>query len=143
MFIFITFCFVLLELMYIVDTKNMVQKNLKMFELSKEFKGKPSSEYSDEYKNGIFGILARFIIVFGFVFGGLVTEQWELFVGLIGINFIVVGPLNKLFKKVDAMNMYYIVTWVNSVIGFVAGVFYLVNYYHLKLDLTEIVQNFF
>jgi len=48
-------------------------------------------------------------------------------------------PLSKLVKDTF---LYTVLHWFNSLIGFAFGVFVIVNHYHLKLNLTEIISSY-
>jgi hypothetical protein len=138
----ILFCFI--ELFYIVNLKGMQESNLNLIKANKEFKdtGISWKEYPEEYKNNLLSGCAKAMIMLIVLFGGLLTEQWLIWVSLLSINIVLVGPLNKLFRKNDMMIENSIVTWLNSLLGLGCGVLHIINEYHLHIDLLEFVQNF-
>ncbi len=143
MFTVIVILFVIIELMYVVNPKGMSQSAQNLIDANKENKDLKYNQYPEEYKQMIINGCLKAGIVLITMFGGLLTEQWVIWVSLLGFNMVLIGPLNKFLKKVNAMSLYYIVVWVNSLVGLGAGVFHIINDYHLQIDLYEYVQKFF
>jgi hypothetical protein len=143
MFTIFVILFIIIELFYVINLKGMTDSVLNLIKANKEFKGSKWNQFPEEYKNNIINGCFKALIMMVVLFGGLLTDQWVLWLSILSINLFLVGPLNKFFRKTEMMIGYYIVTWINSVIGLGAGVFHVINDYHLHIDLFEFVKNFF
>lgn len=136
-FYLVGFCFVIYEMMWILNPKEQAEKSKKFNELMKEHKGKELDEYSKEYQDILWtkGLVS---LIFTFwMFGGLLTFNWLAFLALLVFNFVIIAPISKLFKYSLA---YTALHWVNSIIGFAFGLYVIVNSYHLKIDLYQLVK---
>ena len=119
------------------DNFEMIKAN-KYFELTKVFKGKEWKDFSEEYKS----LTKSFIwYLWGYLWLliGLFTVQWTRFLIILLFNILIIGPLSKITRFTIS---YTILHWVNSLIGFLFGVFIIINHYHLRIDLTEWVMVF-
>lgn len=143
MFTIFVILFIIIELMYVVNTKGMIESNQKITDGNKEFKGKNYKEFSEEYKNAILTGCFKAGIMLIVIFGGLLTDQWVLWLTLLSFNIIVVGPLAKLVKRNEMKLSHRALVWFNSILGLGAGIFHVLNDYHLHINLTEFVKNFF
>ncbi len=115
-------------------------KKAKLFkELSEKFKGKKYKEYSDELKSEIWNNAHKIIILI-WLFVGLMTQQWVLFLGILIFNLLIVAPLSRMTRYSMA---YTLIHWVNSLIGFAFGLFVLINHYHLKIDVSGMILSMF
>jgi len=136
------FVFLIIEVVYIVDVKKKSNNGIRLQELSKSHKDTKWENMSEEHKTLLKSLLWTTLFAFGALFGGLFTIHWPLWAGLIIYNIILISPINKQLKKLENLTLLYISTWINSVIGFLACLFVLVNKYHLHYNLSEIVENF-
>lgn len=137
-FYFITFGFIIYEMMWVLAPKKRAENNKKFDELIKKNEGLSWDNCSKEYKSKMTPkIIAVFINLF-FLFGGLLTFQWPLFLLMMVLQFIVIAPLSKLTKFSPAYTALY---FVNSVIGLSMGVFVIVNAYHLNIDIYELLMS--
>lgn len=143
MFTLFVFLFVIIEFMYVVNTKRMIQSGQELIDGNKLHKGKKYTEFSEEYKNAILTGCFRASVVMIVTFGGLLTEQWVLWLTLLSFNIVVVGPLGKFLKRKEMTLSHRALIWVNSILGLGAGIFHVLNDYHLHINLTEFVKNFF
>ncbi len=98
-------------------------------------KGKRFEDYCQEYKSLISSKWYQLLIILWLI-GGLFTSQWIGFLIILIFNFLIIAPLSNLTKF---SIVYTILHWFNSLVGFLFGVFIIVNHYHLKINLTELV----
>lgn len=101
-------------------------------------KGKKWDEFTDEYKSVVKSKVWLFIPVI-WIFIGLFTSQWVLFLSMFIFKIAIITPISKLAQH---SILYTIVHWINSVIGFAVGLFVIINHYHLKINLTELFVSF-
>lgn len=139
LFYFIAIFYIWHEINWIIDPVQKVKESKRFFELHKANKGLKkedwSSEYKEEMKDKIFPV---FLILWMFI--GLFTFQWDVFLFMILLNLLIIAPLSKLTK----FNIIYtIIHWINSVIGVAFGLFVIINHYHLKISLYPIVKDWF
>ena len=133
-----TIVFLMMELGWLVAPVEKTKKANKYFELTKVFKGKEWKDFSEEYKS----LTKSFIwYLWGYLWLliGLFTVQWTRFLIILLFNILIIGPLSKITRFTIS---YTILHWVNSLIGFLFGVFIIINHYHLRIDLTEWVMVF-
>jgi ABC-type lipoprotein release transport system permease subunit len=133
-----TIFFIWIEWNWLISPIEKTNDAKKLFGLSNEFKGKKWNEYSDEYKSELkskFWLIG--IILWMFI--GLFTFQWVAFLAMLIFNVMIISPITKLTRYTMA---YTVIHWINSLIGFVFGVFVIINHYHLKIDLTQWVLSF-
>jgi len=142
MFTIFVILFIIIEFLYVVNTIGMAENNLKLIQYNKEFKGQKFNQFSEDYKNTMLNSCFRVLVIMIVLFGGLLTDQWLIWISLMGLNIVLVGPLSKLLKKLDLMTGYYVVVWINSIIGLGAGIFHIINDWHLHIDLYKFVENF-
>jgi hypothetical protein len=126
------------ELGWIVSPIKKTQEVKRFFELSTLNKGKSWKEYSEEYKQEVKS-RAWLLIPVIWLFVGLLSSQWALFLGVILLNFIILPPISNLTRYSLA---YTFVHWINSLIGFAFGLFVVINHFHLKIDTYQFVLNF-
>ena len=130
--------FVLYELLWVISPQDQVDKAKKAEKLNKDFKGKKSCEWSEEYKDLVYKNIVNFVFVFGWIIMGLFTFQWIIFLFKLAFYFIIIHPISRLTKYSLA---YTILHWINSLIGLVLALFIIINAYHLKINVTEIFFN--
>ena len=130
-----TIIFLLIELHWLVSPIEKTNNARKFMALSKLNKGKKWDEFSEEYKSELKSKIWLLYVLFWMLIG-LFTFQWQAFLAMIVFNFMIINPISKIVKDTF---LYTILHWINSLIGFTFGVFVIVNHYHLKLNLTEII----
>jgi len=135
----LAFMFISVELDWLFSPIEKTKGSIKFFKLSKLNKGKKWDEYSLEYKSELKSKIWMIFILFWF-FIGLFTVQWVGFLFIILFNFLVIAPLSNL---TNFNFMYTVIHWINSLIGFLFGVFIVINHYHLKINLTSILLSYF
>ena len=147
---FIVTAFLYIEFKYIVDTRGSIEKITRMQSISESLKTK-EVEYenmSAEEKWVLINIILKAFVVLFTVFVGIFTSQWPIWVGTMLINLVFMSPYTKFLKRTIGENYrqdnrYVTAIWINSVLGFAAALFVLINKFHLHLDILEIVKNFF
>lgn len=131
--------FIWVELQWIVSPIEKANESRIFFVLSKLNKGKKWDECSDEYKSKLKSKI-WLLWIYVWMFLGLLTFQWVVFLAMIVFQIFIISPISKLTIFTFA---YTIIHWVNSIIGFGFSVFVLINHYHLKLDLTQYIMQIF
>jgi hypothetical protein len=128
-----TIIFICIELHWLISPIEKTNDVKKFFELSKQSKGKKWSELTKEYKSEIKSKVWSIFVLF-WMFIGLFTFQWVAFLSIILFNILVIAPISKLTRFSIT---YTIIHWINSIIGFIFGIFVIINHYHLKIDLYK------
>ena len=136
-FYFIGICFIIHEVLWLLNPIEYTEKSKKLKDLMKQNKWKKWDEYPQDYKDILINRGLPSLLFTLWMFAGLLTFNWVAFVAIIAFNFIAIAPISKLFKFSLA---YTVLHWLNSVIGLAFGVFVIINSYHLKLNLYEIVK---
>ena len=138
-FYFIAILFMIKEMHWILNPVKEAKKSRRLKKLTKKFNGKKWDDYSQEYKDlliwkGLPGLLLLF-----WAFSGILSFNWVAFLIFLIIQFTFIYPINRMVKN----NLLYIsIHWLNSVFGFVFSVFVIINSYHLKIDLYQLVTNY-
>jgi hypothetical protein len=135
---FSTIIFLIIELSWLVSPIEKTKNIRRFWVLSKINKGKKWDEYSEEYKTELKSKMWMLYVLLWMLLG-LFTFQWQAFLIMIVFNFLIINPISKIFKETF---IYTILHWINSLIGFAFGVFVIINHYHLKLNLTEILSSY-
>lgn len=135
-----TIAFIIYELLWLLNPKHYVELAKKFSEESEKHKGLKWEDFSDEYKGILPAKLVKVFVFTGWMFLGLLSFNWVVFLSLIIFNLIVIAPISKVTKY---SKIYTGVHWVNSLIGFSAGIFILVNSFHLKINLYNLIVGLF
>lgn len=69
------------------------------------------------------------------LFIGLFTFNWPIFLGYLILIWVVLTPIAKLTMETK---MYAVVQWIGGVIGVLFGLFVILNSYHFKMDLMKL-----
>jgi hypothetical protein len=125
------------ELGWIVSPIKKTQEVKRFSELSKLNKEKSWKEYSEEYKQEVKS-KAWLLIPVIWLFVGLLSSQWVLFLGVILLNFIVLPPISNLTRY---SLVYTFLHWISSLVGFAFGLFVVINHFHLKINTYQFVLN--
>ena len=136
--------FVWVETQYILDVDSKTTRNNRFLELSKEHKAVNAewSEFSPEYKTILKNVILEPILMLSMVGIGFFTIHWPIWLGFFILNIFIVAPISKRVKRNKNKVGQNILTWLNSVLGLVVGLFVLINKYHLHYDIPQIVENF-
>jgi len=139
-FYFIGILFIIYELKWIMYPKSEAKKSEKLHRLLKEHKEKKWDNSTDEFKEilKIRGLMSLLFVIW--MFAGLLTFNWVLFLISIVFNIAIVGLLSKALRFSIG---YIILHWLNSIIGFTFGVFVIINSYHLKINLYDWIIKWF
>lgn len=132
----ISLFFIFSELLWIISPFERTKGRQSFELLSKSFKGKKWNVYSEEYKAAIIGKIPNLFILF-WLFVGLFTSQWALFLAFIAFTSFIVTPISLITKY----NLLYTgINWIASLIGFAFGIFLILNHYHLHINVLEFVR---
>ena len=138
-FYFIGILFLIYVVYFLLNLKNELEESKRFKELTKEFKNLEWNDYSEEYKK-LFKNKAFVLIFLFWLFIGLASSQWVLFLIFLLFQFIIIIPISDLVK----FSFYrYFVTGFNTVVGIIFSLFLILNKYHFKLNLYEILINYF
>lgn len=136
----LTIAFIINEILWIINPIGKATDARLFFKLSKENKRKKWDEYSEEYKDIL---IRKFIVIIPlliWMFAGLFTFNWILFLIFLALQYLIVGPILKVFRE---SFIYVITNFINSMIGLLFGLFVIINQFHLKIDIFEIIKNLF
>ena len=136
LFHLITVAYIINEFMWIYDPKKQVDKTKKLVELGEEEKGESWDEYSEDYKEIWVRKGLPSLIFFAWMLLGLFTFNWILF----GIHIVYGLIVARISKPLRFGKAYLAIHWVSSIIGFAFAIFVLINSYHLKIDLLELIK---
>lgn len=134
LFYFMGIVFIIYELGWLLNLKDNIDKSKKLRKETKKNKGKKWDDMTDKYKNLLKTRGLASLIFSSWMFAGLLTFNWVAFMIMIMFNFVVIAPISKLTQYNWA---YSCLHWINSLLGFVFGIFVIVNSYHLKINLYE------
>ena len=134
LFYLIGLIFLIYEINYLFSIKEKQLKNEKFKKLLKEFENKKWDDYSEEYKNMLVGKISLLIFVI-FFFVGLLSQQWFTFLLYLIAQFVIIGPLSKLFNNTP---LKILITGINTIIGIIFSLFIILNHYHLHIDTYQI-----
>ena len=138
-FYFIGILFLIYEVYFLLNLKNELEEYKRFKELTNEFKNLEWNDYSEEYKKLCKNKL--FVLIFLFwLFIGLASSQWVLFLIFLLFKFIIISPITKIVKF--SFYRYFIIGF-NTVVGIIFSLFLILNKYHFKLNLYEILINYF
>lgn len=136
-FYFIGVIFIIYEIIWIFSPKRKILESLKFYELRKQNEGKKWEDVDYEYQEAVFNRLPLFIFMIWFICG-LFTFNWVAFLGIMILQFVIITPISIAIRG-DNIG-YLLLHWFNSVIGLVWAIFVILNTYHLKIDLFEIIK---
>jgi hypothetical protein len=68
-----------------------------------------------------------------YIFIGLFTYNWVAFLIYIMITVGIIAPIQKMFNAINSVFF----TWLSSLLGFILGIFVIINQFHLRIDLFE------
>lgn len=130
--------FIWREIKWIVSPAEQVEYKREFDKHSKLNKGKKWDNYSKEYKDILKSSWSIIITVF-WLFIGIFTVQWFIFLVVLLFNIIIIAPLSKIFRYSFA---YLALHWLNSLLGFAFGLFVIINHYHLHIDVLKYAKQF-
>jgi hypothetical protein len=133
--------FLIYEFIWVVAPSERVESALKRLELSIKLKGKKWDEYSEEEQKFLLPKVIFSFYIFIWLILGIFTIQWVLFLAMFAFIFLVIKPLSKLTKENKLA--FTILHWLNSIIGLGFVLFVIVNKYHLRIDVWQLVQSWF
>ena len=139
-FYFITILFVIYELIWIFNPKEQADKSKNYTKLNKENKGKDWDDMGEDYKSLLITKGLWSVIMILWMLSGLLTFNWIAFLAFNLFQFGIIAPISKMTSFGSA---YTALHWFNSIIGLFFGMFIIINSYHLKIDLLELLTNYF
>jgi len=125
-------------MLWVIAPIEKAKEHLKFLDFMKEFKGKKYDEYSEEYKNLLIPKIILTVILLPWMFIGLFTFNWFMFLCFLIFIYALVAPINKMTKKV--LWLYSSVHFISSLVGMSFGVFVILNTYHFKIDVWTLFQ---
>lgn len=136
----LTLIFILNELIWLFSAKEKAKKTEQWMKMHDKHKGKKWDDYTEEFKDLSKSRLPIVLMNMFWMLFGLITYNWVAFLIFLVFEVAIIGPLSKLTRYSFA---YTVLHWINSLIGFVFGIFVLINAYHLRIDLLELVKAYF
>lgn len=131
--------FTIYELTWVLKTKRKIKKSKEFEELSEKNKGLKFEDWSDDYTSMVFTRVFIKLPMIIWLIVGLFTFNWIAFLAILTFNILIIAPISKLLKDSIA---YTILHWLNSLIGVIFGVFVIINAYHLKIDLYQLLLTY-
>jgi len=132
---------IIYEYTFISNIKEKMQTTKRTLELQKELKGKSYSQWSEEYKDIAISVLFFQLPLYIWLFVGLFTFQWVIFLYFIAQLYLLTGLPRWLFGIES--KIYMVCVWINSLIGLLMGLFVILNKYHFRIDVYELLKNTF
>jgi hypothetical protein len=126
------------ELRWIFTPFEKTEESKRLLELKNIHKGKDWDDYSKEYKSLVIN-RSPILFYFLWLFIGMFTFQWPIFLLFLVFNIIIIAPLSEIFKY---RLSYTILHWFNSILGFGFTLFVILNKYHLHIDTYEAIKLF-
>lgn len=139
-FYFIAILFILYEIYWLTNTKRAVDDLRKRKRVLKENKDVDWSDMSDSVQSVYIRAFMAYIL-FIWLFVGLLTFNWFAFLLFLLWSFLFITPINK-FLTEDTGGEYPLL-WLNSLVGLCLGVWVILNSYHFKIDLWELITSSF
>lgn len=132
--------FVIDEFFWVIDTKGKLKKATQFLKDSDENRGKEWADMSDSYKTYVRQRVPLILLFLLWMFAGLFTWNWPLFLFFLAFELVIAFPVLKLAK--DTI-LHVPITFLNSVAGLMFGIFLIINTYHLHIDLYELFKTLF
>lgn len=130
--------FLMYELSWIFNTSKHLDKKDLFKALVNSEKDKTWDNNSDQYKEVLitFGLPQLCFTVWIFI--GLFTFNWIVFLSFLLINVFLVSFISKNIKN---RNIEIVLHFINSMFGAAFLVFVIINSYHLKIELIELFKS--
>lgn len=135
-FYLIGMIYAIINLFQAIDPKTHIERMSKTIENGKIHKGKEYNDYPKEYQTQLVHVFFVLVIGFVFMFGGLFTDQWPLFIILMIFDFGVSGLVTKLVK---GSIIHPIWGAINGSVCFAIIIFIILNAYHLHIDILQLI----
>lgn len=132
-FYLIAIFFILYEMTWVISPIKMAEKSRKYFQLLKGVI--KADDLSKEDKSLVFGkaFTALFYILWMFI--GLFTFNWPVFLAFLIFMWVVLAPLGRITLNTK---LYPLISWIGAVIGVIFGLFVILNSYHFKMDIVKL-----
>lgn len=124
------------EFIWIMRPIDRAKESLKKIIIVNGVKNKKYETMNDDEKSILKNELVKFILIWGWLFVGIFTFQWQVFLAFMVMELFVFSPLIAVSKKV--FPLYVSIHWINSIIGLLFVLFTIINSYHLKIDINII-----
>ena len=117
--------------------KTMMSHDIKVHQ--KEHGKKNLEDMPEKIQNYLKGEVAFNILSFLFVFLGIFTNQWFIFVIFLLTQVVIISVLNKIV--IGNLTSFRILHGINTAVSLIFGLFMMVNYLHLGIDTTEVIKS--
>lgn len=121
------------ELQWLLSPAKKTEESNNFFELKEQYEKLEWREYPESYKS-LIKSKTYLVVLLAWLFCGLFTAQWLVFLAYLCFSFFIIAPLAKVTRYTK---LFTIIHWLGSLVGFAFGVFVIINHYHLKIDLTS------
>lgn len=137
LFYFSAIIFIINHLLWIFIPTIMEESSKKFSSLLKEHKGKSFDLYSKELKSEWLKRVIYMILSLFWVFIGLFSSQWVLFIIIVLFNFGIIYPILT-FTKNTIFGI--IIKWISHLMNFFVIIFLILNHYHLHIDVWAVIK---
>lgn len=96
------------------------------------------SKYTPAYKNYAKKLIPSLLLLL-WVFIGLLSFQWVMFLGFIIVTFVFINPLHKLLNK--SLTAASVLQFITSLLTILFLTFVIINGIHLKITSFEILEH--
>ena len=141
LFYVVAIFWIIYEWGFVSDIQEKMDKTNKLVLLHKEFKGKSYKEWSEEYKDMAIGVFFFQLPLYVWLFVGLFTFQWTVFLYFVFQMYILTGLPRKIFGLKSRILTACV--WLNSFVGLLMGFFVIVNKYHFHINVWEVLKQYF
>lgn len=129
--------FIYKSLLYLSQPK-LEQKKIRVLKkLTKKYANLEYDKWNVTYRKLSWEILPYYILLFLWLFIGLYTFNWLIFVMYI-VFIILLSILNNVLLKMKITPIF--LYWIDSFIFLVLSIFVIINSYHLKIDVSYLIN---
>lgn len=132
-FYLIAICYILYEMVWVFSPIKSAEKSRRYFKLLKGETKMDDMSKDDKSLVMTKAFTSLFYLIWLFI--GLFTFNWPIFLGYLILIWVVLTPIAKLTMETK---MYAVVQWIGGVIGVLFGLFVILNSYHFKMDLMKL-----
>lgn len=132
--------FLIYEIYFLFNVVEKVNNVKEYKEYNKENKGIKYDDMPEDIKSGVLEVTMIGVPYVFWLFVGLLSSQWVLFLLLLIFSFAIVTPLRKL---VGFSPIRYVLTTIDTLVCIAVITFIIINKYHLHIDTLSYIKNLF
>lgn len=138
LFYLIGLLFIYREVLWMIKPESQYFDSIRRIELGKKNKSLKWEDSSQDYKDEMIYFIISLLCT-NWLFIGLASFNWVAFLLMLAFQFIIIAPIDKLLRRFNQHVINITLHWINSVVGFSFGVFVVINSYHLKINLLDLI----